>query len=137
MSGEGGEGATQPGPGRDDGPADRIRPRHDLAEQTDHDEISQAFRDHRQQTERHIERLEEVCEMIGEPPEEEECEGIKGLIEEHEEFVAMDPSPAVMAISLPKLRLRSMTPTLRAGHGLRPRRSRSVEAKERIVPDAG
>jgi ferritin-like metal-binding protein YciE len=28
-------------------------------------------------------------------PEEEECEGIEGLIAEHDEFMEMDPDPAV------------------------------------------
>jgi precorrin-6B methylase 2 len=59
----------------------------ELAEQTDHEEIARAFEEHREETEGHIERVERVFEMIGEPPEEEECEGIQGLIEEHETFV--------------------------------------------------
>lgn len=69
-----------------------------LAEQTENEEISQAFRDHRMQTERQIERVEEVFDMIGEPPEEEECEGIKGLVEEHDSFMQMDPSQEIVDI---------------------------------------
>lgn len=67
-----------------------------LSEQTENEEIAQAFREHRQQTEGHIERVEEVFDMIGEPPEEEECKGIQGLVEEHEEFLEMDPSQEVL-----------------------------------------
>ena len=68
----------------------------ELAEQTDSEEITRAFEEHREQTEQHVERVEEVFEMIGEPPEEEECEGINGLIQEHEEFVEMEPDQAVL-----------------------------------------
>ncbi|WP_123535475.1 DUF892 family protein [Halosimplex salinum] len=71
----------------------------DLAEQTEHEEIARAFRDHREETEGHIERLEEVFEMIGEPPEKEECEGIQGLIEEHEELVEMEPDQGVLDVA--------------------------------------
>jgi ferritin-like metal-binding protein YciE len=68
----------------------------ELAEQTEHEQASTAFREHREETERHVRRLEEVFEMIGEPPEEEECEGINGLIQEHDEFLEEDPSQDVL-----------------------------------------
>ncbi|NGM70311.1 DUF892 family protein [Natronolimnobius sp. AArcel1] len=68
----------------------------DLEHNTEHEEIASAFAEHRTETEHQIERLEEVFEMVGEPPEKEECEGIKGLIEEYEEFESMDPAQEVM-----------------------------------------
>lgn len=68
----------------------------DLEENTEREEISSAFADHREETEEHIDRLEEVFEIFGEPPEKEECEGIKGLIQEYEEFTAEDPSQEVL-----------------------------------------
>jgi ferritin-like metal-binding protein YciE len=68
----------------------------ELAEQTEHEEISEAFREHRRETEEHVDRVEQVFEMIGEPPEEEECEGIQGLIEEHDEFLEKDPDPEIL-----------------------------------------
>jgi ferritin-like metal-binding protein YciE len=55
-----------------------------------------AFREHREETERHVRRLEAVFEMIGEPPEEEDCEGINGLIEEHEALLEQDPSQDIL-----------------------------------------
>jgi len=67
-----------------------------LEEHTGRDEVAQAFSEHREETQGHIDRLEEVFEMFGEPPEKEECEGIEGLIEEYEEFTSMDPSQDVM-----------------------------------------
>ncbi|APW97352.1 hypothetical protein CHINAEXTREME_06030 [Halobiforma lacisalsi AJ5] len=68
----------------------------DLEENTERDEIAEAFAEHREETQGQIDRLEEVFEMFGEPPEKEECEGIEGLIEEYEEFESMDPAQEVM-----------------------------------------
>jgi len=69
-----------------------------LAEQTQNEELAQAFEEHREETQTHVDRVEHVFEMIGEPPEEEECEGIQGLIEEHEEFLDMDPTPELLDV---------------------------------------
>ncbi|WP_232702672.1 ferritin-like domain-containing protein [Halobacterium wangiae] len=68
----------------------------ELAEQTDDDQIADAFREHREETEGHIDRLEQVFEMVGVEPETEECEGIEGLLEEHEDFVEEDPAQEVL-----------------------------------------
>ena len=70
----------------------------ELADQVERDDIKQAFLEHREETEQHIDRLEQVFEMIGEPPEEEECEGIQGLITEQEEFAAEDPDGEVLDV---------------------------------------
>lgn len=70
----------------------------ELADQTEDEEATQAFQQHRDQTEGHVERLEEVFEMIGEPPEEEECEGIQGLVEEHDEFLDQDPDQEILDV---------------------------------------
>jgi ferritin-like metal-binding protein YciE len=68
----------------------------ELETNTEREEISQVFAEHREETEDQIERLEEVFDMFGEPPEKEECEGIKGLIQEYEEFTGEDPSQEVL-----------------------------------------
>ncbi|WP_265109136.1 DUF892 family protein [Halosolutus halophilus] len=68
----------------------------DLESNTERDEIASAFAEHREETQGHIDRIEEVFEMFGEPPEKEECEGIEGLIEEYEEFTEEDPSQEVL-----------------------------------------
>ncbi|WP_255170716.1 ferritin-like domain-containing protein [Natrononativus amylolyticus] len=67
-----------------------------LEEHTEREEIAQAFADHREETQGHIDRLEEVFDLFGEPPEKEECEGIKGLIEEYEGFLDSDPDQDVL-----------------------------------------
>ncbi|WP_207591978.1 DUF892 family protein [Halomontanus rarus] len=68
----------------------------DLESNTEREEIARAFSEHREETQGQIERLEEVFEEFGEPPEKEECEGIEGLITEYEGFVAEDPDQDVM-----------------------------------------
>ena len=67
-----------------------------LEAKTEDEEIARAFADHREETEGQIERLEEVFEEFGESPEKEECEGINGIIEEYEGFLAEDPDQNVM-----------------------------------------
>ena len=68
----------------------------DLESNTEREEIARAFADHREEPEGQIERLEDVFELFGEPPEKEECDGVEGLIQEYEEFTAADPSQEVM-----------------------------------------
>lgn len=70
----------------------------ELAAESEDEEIAAAFREHREETQHHIERLERVFEMLGEPPEQEECEAIEGLVEEHEEFLETDPDPDVLDV---------------------------------------
>src|SRR5579864_1503400 len=62
------------------------------AEESSRPELQKAFQSHQAQTEKQIERLQQVFEDLGEQPEETECKGIKGLIEEHDAFQEEDPS---------------------------------------------
>lgn len=57
------------------------------AEESIRPELQKAFESHREQTEKQIERLEQCFEELGEEPEDTECKGIKGLIEEHDSFI--------------------------------------------------
>ncbi len=69
------------------------------AEESTRPELKKAFESHREQTQKQVERLEQCFEEIGEEPEETECKGIKGLIEEHDEFVEEeDPSEDLIDI---------------------------------------
>lgn len=70
----------------------------ELAEQTESEEIAQAFREHREETQGHVERLDQVFEMLDQQPEQEECEGIEGLINEHEDFLEEDPDQEVLNV---------------------------------------
>ena len=69
-----------------------------MAKSAQSDELRQAFETHRDQTEGHVERLDQVFELIGKPARGKTCEAINGIIEEGKEimedfaeFPALDP----------------------------------------------
>ena len=69
------------------------------AEESSRPELQKAFQSHQAQTEKQVERLQQVFESIGEEPEEVECKGIRGLIEEHDHFKEEeDPAEDIMDI---------------------------------------
>lgn len=69
------------------------------AQESSRPELQKAFQSHQAQTEKQVERLRQVFEEIGEDPEEVECKGIRGLIEEHDHFKEEeDPSEDLMDI---------------------------------------
>ena len=56
------------------------------AEAASNAQLKKAITAHQAQTEKQVQRLEQVFESIEEEAEESECKGIKGLIEEYETF---------------------------------------------------
>lgn len=67
------------------------------AEAATNPQLKKAFESHRAQTEKQVERLQRCFEEIGEEPEDSECKGIKGLIEEFKSFVEEEePSPDIL-----------------------------------------
>ncbi len=56
------------------------------AEAASNPQLQKAFTAHQAQTEKQVERLEQVFEQLGEQPEETECKGLKGLLEEYKSF---------------------------------------------------
>jgi ferritin-like metal-binding protein YciE len=66
-------------------------------ESASNNQLKKAFASHRAQTEKQVERLEKCFEEIGEEPEETECKGIAGLIEEFRTFKEEeDPSEDIL-----------------------------------------
>lgn len=62
------------------------------------DELRQAFEHHREQTETHVERIEEVFDQLGKPARAKPCEAILGIVEEGKEVMdAFGDSPALDA----------------------------------------
>jgi ferritin-like metal-binding protein YciE len=60
-------------------------------------QLKKAFESHLAQTQKQVERLQRCFEEIGEEPEDEECKGMKGLVEEFRTFVQeKDPSPDIL-----------------------------------------
>ena len=69
------------------------------AEESSRPELQKAFQSHQAQTEKQVERLQQVFESIDEEAEEVECKGIRGLIEEHDHFKEEeDPAEDIMDI---------------------------------------
>ena len=69
-----------------------------MAKQAQSDELRQAFEKHRDETQGHVERLEEIFEEINKPARGKTCEAINGIIEEGKEIMedfagteALDP----------------------------------------------
>ena len=58
-----------------------------MAKATKSPALRDAFTEHREQTQGHIEKLEEVFEIIGKRPQAKTCEAIKGIIAEGEETI--------------------------------------------------
>ena len=50
-------------------------------------ELKRAFETHREQTEGHVERLNEVFEQLGRPARGKTCEAILGIIDEAKEIM--------------------------------------------------
>jgi ferritin-like metal-binding protein YciE len=71
----------------------------EMAEETEDESIAEVFREHRNETEGQIDRLEQVFDELGRSPNQEECEAIEGLIAEHEEIKQMDPNPKVLNVA--------------------------------------
>jgi ferritin-like metal-binding protein YciE len=56
-----------------------------MAKAAKSDELKNAFLKHRDETEEHVTRLQEVFELIGKRAQGKTCEAIKGILEEGEE----------------------------------------------------
>jgi ferritin-like metal-binding protein YciE len=61
-------------------------------------QLQKAFASHQAQTEKQVQRLEQVFEQLGEQPENTECKGLKGLLEELETFKDEDPSEDILDV---------------------------------------
>ena len=58
-----------------------------LAKAAKSEELKSAFLTHRDETEGHVDRLEQVFEMIGKRAQSKTCEAIKGILEEGHEIM--------------------------------------------------
>src|SRR6266851_4001227 len=69
------------------------------AEAVTNEQLKTAITGHRAQTEKQVERLEQVFEDLGEEAEEAECKGVKGLVEEWKTFKEEeDPSDDILNV---------------------------------------
>jgi ferritin-like metal-binding protein YciE len=63
-------------------------------------DLKRAFSEHLRQTQEHVRRLERIFDQLGERPTGHTCQGMKGLIREGEEMLAMKGDPAVLDAGL-------------------------------------
>ena len=77
-----------------------------MAKSCQSQELRRAFEQHLTQTEEHVQRLEESFQTLGVEPKGKVCKGMKGLIEEAEEFLQEKPGPDVIDAGLISLAQR-------------------------------
>jgi ferritin-like metal-binding protein YciE len=65
-----------------------------LAKAAEDETLKEAFESHLEETENHIQRLEEVFEIFGEKAKGKKCKAMKGLVEEGEELIKEDAGDA-------------------------------------------
>ena len=70
-----------------------------MAENASSSELESAFREHLDQTETHVERLEEIFEILGKQPKGKKCEAMAGLLAEAKEMME-DSEPNVRDAAL-------------------------------------
>ena len=69
-----------------------------MAKSASTDDLREAFENHREETEGHVQRLEQVFEMVGKRARGKPCEAMQGLIEEGKEIMdEFKGSPALDA----------------------------------------
>jgi ferritin-like metal-binding protein YciE len=71
-----------------------------MAKNTTHNELKQAFEEHRQVTEEQVRRLETIFDDLGQTPSGRRCRGMEGIIEEGEELLKQDADPDVRDAAL-------------------------------------
>jgi ferritin-like metal-binding protein YciE len=63
-------------------------------------QLQQAFSDHLKQTQRQVERLDQIFNNLGQKPTGKKCKGMEGLIEEGKEMLEENISPDVLDAAL-------------------------------------
>ena len=70
----------------------------DAASEARSSALRDAFTHHRQETEKQVQRIEKVFEVLGKRPRLVDASVIEGLIEEKRRFLSEDPTPEVMDV---------------------------------------
>ena len=70
----------------------------ELENDSSNSQLKRAFATHRKETEGQLERLQQCFELLGEEPEDSECKGIKGIIDEKKAFMEEGPSEDILDV---------------------------------------
>ena len=71
-----------------------------LARAAASDELRQGFQEHLEQTKGHVDRLEQIFQMLDESPKGKKCKGMEGLIEEGSEVTEEDYEGSLLDAAL-------------------------------------
>jgi ferritin-like metal-binding protein YciE len=71
-----------------------------LAKASKNPELAQGFRDHLEQTQGHVQRIEQIFGILGQKAKSKPCEAMKGLVAEGQEAIAEDLDPETKNIAL-------------------------------------
>jgi ferritin-like metal-binding protein YciE len=66
-----------------------------MIEKAESANLRNALTSHLEQTRNHVTRLEQIFEMHGEQAKKQKCKGMQGVLEEGDEMVGKDATPAV------------------------------------------
>ena len=61
-----------------------------MAQKAVSEDLKNAFQQHLQQTQQHVQRLEQIFQTLQEEPKGKACKGMRGLLEEGDEFMKED-----------------------------------------------
>jgi ferritin-like metal-binding protein YciE len=71
-----------------------------MAKATESEELRAALEEHHTVTEKQVERLEEVFQILGKPARGKKCAAMQGLVEEGSELLKEDAEPPVLDAAL-------------------------------------
>jgi len=74
-----------------------------MAKAAQHEDLRTGFEEHLEQTEEHVNRLEEVFEKMGAKAKSKKCHGMMGLIEEGEERIKENAGDAALICAAQKV----------------------------------
>ncbi|HEX3276647.1 MAG TPA: ferritin-like domain-containing protein, partial [Gemmatimonadales bacterium] len=71
-----------------------------MAKKASNDKLKKAFEEHVRVTEKQVERLDRIFELLGKAARGKKCKGMEGLLEEGKEMMQEDMEPEVMDAAL-------------------------------------
>ena len=74
-----------------------------MAKAAQHEDLKQGFEEHLEQTQQHVERIEQVFEIFGQPAKGKKCKAMQGLIEEGKELIDEDEGDAALICAAQKV----------------------------------
>ena len=66
-----------------------------MAKAAENEDLRAAFEEHLEQTQTHVDRLDEIAEILGKKLTGHTCKAMKGLVEEGADLIAEDAEPSV------------------------------------------